>query len=181
MSSLQITLRDIPASPVLDALIRKKYDKLTMYYKPITSCHVVVEHTQKHKHQGKIYHVRIDVIVPGKQLVVTQKNHENIYIALRESFNAVMRQLEEHARKRHGRVKTHNHIMHGYVARLIESDGYGFIEGIDGNEYYFSITNVSHPTFDQLMIGDEVKYTPEPTKDGRHAQHVVRQKQVVIH
>lgn len=176
MLPLQLTLRDVPASATLEETIRKKVEKLNLFYKRIISCHVVVEYAQKHKHQGKEYNIRIDLTVPGKELVVTQKRNEDVYIALRDSFNAAIRQLEEHSRKRHGHVKSHNHIMHGHVVRVLPDEGYGFIEGEDGNEYYFSITNVAHPEFARLSIGDAVKYTPEPTQEGRHAQHVVRQK-----
>jgi hypothetical protein len=38
------------------------------------------------------------------------------------------------------------------------------------------MTNVSHPLFEQLSVGDAVEYTPEATKDGLHAQHIVRER-----
>jgi cold shock CspA family protein len=66
--------------------------------------------------------------------------------------------------------------MHGYVARIIPDEGYGFIEGTDGHEYYFSMTNMSYPEFEQLMIGDAVEYFPETLKQGRQAQHVIKER-----
>jgi ribosomal subunit interface protein len=172
---VQITIRDIPFSPALETLIRKRTEKLNQYYDRINSCRVVVELPQKHKHQGKIYNVRIDITVPGrKKLVATRKHDEDVYVAIRDAFDAIARQLEEHARKRHGRVKTHDDEVHGHVVRIISEEGYGFIEGLDGNEYYFSLTNVSYPSFNQLLIGDAVTFRVEMLNDGRQAQHITR-------
>ena len=176
MTAVQITIRDIPGSPALEQLIRKKVDKLSHYCNRINSCRVVVEQSQKHKHQGKLFNVRIDLTVPGKELVVTHKVNQDIYIAIREAFNAAGRQLEEHSRKRHGRVKTHADLQHGHVARMVEKEGYGFIEGVDGNEYYFSMTNVSYPKFNQLAIGDAVEFTSKALRDGQQAHHIVKEK-----
>ena len=61
-----------------------------------------------------------------------------------DAFNAVFRQLEQHSRRRHGHVKKHCDVLHGRIARLMQAQGYGFIEGTDGNEYYFSITNAPY-------------------------------------
>lgn len=176
MLPIQITIRDIPGSAALESHIRSKSSKLKQFYDRMTSCRIVVEFEQKHKHRGKLYNVRIDVTVPGKELVVTKKSSEDLYVAIRDSFNALIRQLENHSHKRHGRVKSHNDVMHGHVARLREDEGYGFIEGRDGNEYYFSVTNVKHPGFERLMIGDAVEYIAEPIKDGWQACHIVRER-----
>lgn len=176
MSPVQITIRGIPFSLALEAHIRQRTEKLNRFYDRINSCRIVVELSQKHKHQGKLYNARIDITVPGKELVVTRKTDEDVYVAIRDSFNAIVRQLDEHSRKRHGRVKTHNGVMHGHVARIIPGQGYGFIEGVDGNEYYFSITNVSYPNFQQLAIGDAVEYIAETISDGRQAQHVIKER-----
>jgi|SRR5579885_637772 ribosomal subunit interface protein len=176
MLPVQITIRDISISPALETHIRKRAEKLNRFYDRISSCRVVVELPQKHKHQGKLYNVRIDITVPGKELVVTRKCDEDVYVAIRDAFDAIVRQLEEHSRKRHGRIKTHTDVMHGHVARMNTKEGYGFIEGVDGNEYYFSITNVSYPKFAQLCIGDAVEYIAETLNDGRQAQHVIKER-----
>lgn len=176
MLPVQITIRDIPGSPALESHIRSKTNKLKQFYDRMISCRIVVEFEQKHKHRGKLYNVRIDVGVPGKELVVTRKSNEDVYIAIRDAFSALIRQLENHSHKRHGRVKTHTDVMHGHIARLREDEGYGFIEGMDGIEYYFSVTNVRYPGFERLMIGDAVEYIPEPVNDGWQACHVVRER-----
>lgn len=176
MLPVQITVRDVPASPVLESHVRKRVEKLSRFYDRIMSCRVVIELSQKHKHQGKLFNVRIALTVPGKEFAVTRKADQDIYIAIREAFKALERQLEEHSRKRHGQVKTHQDVLHGHVVRIIQEEGYGFIEGVDGNEYYFSTTNVAYPNFTQLAIGDAVEYIAEPFNDGWHAHRIVKER-----
>jgi ribosomal subunit interface protein len=178
MLPTQITIRNISASQPLETHIRHKVEKLQHFYDRISSCRVVVEKSQKHKHQGKLFNVRIDVTVPGKELVVTHKHDEDAYIAIRDAFEAIERRLEEYAKKRHGRrVKIHDDVLHGlrgHIARMLPDQGYGFIAGMDGNEYYFNNTNVSHPDFHKLMIGDAVGYIGQLFNDGWQANRVTK-------
>ena len=104
---LQITLRGVDHSDALESHIREKAEKLETFFDRIISCRVVVEQPHQHKHQGKAFNVRIDVGVPGREVVVNRDNHEDVYVALRDGFDAVKRQLEDHARKARGEVKTH--------------------------------------------------------------------------
>lgn len=174
MIPLQCTIRDMTHSDALQAIIRKKAEKLKTFNNRLTSCRVVIDIPQKHKHRGKLFNIRIDVTVPGKELVSTRKTSEDVYIAIREGFNAICRQLEDHSRRRHGHVKSHNHVKHGFVTRIVAEEGYGFIEDLLGDQYYFSMTNASHPSFNKLMVGDAVEFYPESMSGGLQANHVVR-------
>ena len=104
---LQITIRDIEHSDVLDAHIRDKVKKLDEFFDRIISCRVVVELPHKHHHQGKQFNVRIDIGVPGSEIVVNRDHHEDIYVALRDAFDIAKRQLEDYARKMRGDTKSH--------------------------------------------------------------------------
>lgn len=104
---LQITCRNIEHSEALEAHIRNKMEKLEEFFKHITSCHVVVEVPHKHQHQGRRFNVRIDIGVPGNEIVVTHELADDVFVALRDAFNAAKRQLEDYARKLRGDVKTH--------------------------------------------------------------------------
>lgn len=172
MLPVQVTIRDIPSSVALEVLIRKRAEKLKQFHHNIINCRAVLEVPQKHKHQGKLFNVRIDVTVPGKKIVSTYKYNQDVYVAIRDSFEAIERQLEEHVRKRKGNVKTHQEMLRGRITRLKPQEGFGFIEDIDGNEYYFSITNVAHPKFNQLVVGDTVEYVGITENDGHQAHHV---------
>jgi len=99
---LQITIRDVDASEAVETRIREKAAELERFYSHIMSCRVVVEVPGKHKHQGKAFNVRIDIGVPGSEIVVNRDQHEDVYVALRDAFDAAKRQLEDYARTQRG-------------------------------------------------------------------------------
>jgi ribosomal subunit interface protein len=134
---LEITFRNVPPSPALEADIREKAAKLEAFYARITSARVVVETPHRQHRQGKLFHVRIHVHVPGRELVVSRQPaahqaYEDVYVAIRDAFDDARRQLEDYARETRGVVKTHSPSAHGRVVRLHAEDGYGFIETADG-------------------------------------------------
>ena len=104
---LQVTFRDMPPSEAVETRIREKADKLGRFYDRIIHCRVVIEMPQRHKHQGKLHCVRIDLSVPGAELVANHAQDEDVYIALRDAFDAITRQMEDWARRQRGEVKTH--------------------------------------------------------------------------
>ncbi|OGT45842.1 MAG: ribosomal subunit interface protein [Gammaproteobacteria bacterium RIFCSPHIGHO2_12_FULL_41_20] len=176
MLAVQITTRDMFVSPALEDHLHKKAEKLNRYFDRITQCHVVIEVVQKHQHQGKLFNVRIDLLVPGKELVANHKCNTDVYVAIRDAFNAIQRQLESYARKLHGRVKKHEEYMHGTIIKLFSEEGYGFIQGMNGDEYYFGMTNIAHPTFDQLIIGDTVRFIAETSNEGCQARRIKKDR-----
>lgn len=173
MQPIQITIRDFPNSIVLENHIREKAQKMEQYYSRINSCRIVITMPQKHKHQGKLYCVAIDLTVPGKELVVNRKKDEDVYIAIRDAFSAVERQLESYAKKRRGDVKTHEMEDHGVIRRIVAGEDFGFInDDLDGTELFFSKSNVTHPHFSQLKEGDRVSFLKMPASDGWQAHRV---------
>jgi ribosomal subunit interface protein len=102
---IQITFHEIPHSEALEARIREKADKLENFYPRITSCRVVVEERDRHHHQGKQFCVRVDVRVPEHEIVVNRDHSEDVFVAVRDAFDAARRQLEDIARMQRGEVK----------------------------------------------------------------------------
>ncbi len=70
MLPLQISARNITLSPELEADIRERAERLRLYYDRIMGCRVMVEVPQRRRHDGILYHVRIDITVPGGELVI---------------------------------------------------------------------------------------------------------------
>ena len=169
---LQITLRDIPPSAALEAAINEKAEKLERFYQYVMACRVTVEIPGKHKHKGNEFKVTVDITVPGSEIVINRDHHEDVYVALRDAFDAAKRQLEDYARKQRGEIKAHDEENRGRVARLFAEGNYGFIEGLDGREYYFSADNVVHPTFEQLEPGMSVSFLQAWEGDTPQAKRV---------
>jgi len=169
---VQITIRDMPRSEALEAHIRDSAAKLEEFHERITSCRVTVEQIAQHHQQGRPFRVSVDVRVPGKEIVANRHQHEDVYVALRDAFDAVKRQLEETARLQRGDVKVHEPAQHGEVLRMFREEGHGFIGTTDGRELYFSRENVVHPTFDQLEPGAQVQFIEETGAEGLQAKRV---------
>lgn len=91
---LQVTFRDLPHSPALDEKIRERTARLEALSECITRFRVTLERRHRHKRQGREYSVRIDVRVPEHEIVVSQDHDEDVYVALREAFEAAERQLK---------------------------------------------------------------------------------------
>ncbi len=104
---LQITVRDMEHSDALDEHIRGKVGKLERIYPKLMGCRVVAELHDRHKSQGRHFAVRVGVTAPGREIVVNHQHAEDVYVALREAFDAVKRQLEEFARMQRGDAKRH--------------------------------------------------------------------------
>lgn len=169
---LQITLRNVAHSDALDAHIRERASRLEKSYPRITGCHVVVEVPHKHKHQGNLFNVRLDIKVPGNEIVLSRDLSEDVYVALRDVFDAARRKLEDHARRQRGAVKVHAEPLVGTISRLFLQEGYGFIETDNADEYYFGQENVVTPAFEQLKVGDEVQFIVDLSADAPQAKRV---------
>ena len=95
---VQITMRNIAKSKAVEAAIRGRAGKLDRFHRRIVSCRVVVEIPSRHKQQGKEFVVRLDIKVPGGEIVVNHDHHRDLYVALHEAFQAAQRRLEDNAR-----------------------------------------------------------------------------------
>jgi ribosomal subunit interface protein len=110
---VQITCRGFTCSESIDAKVRAKVDKLEQLCSNITSCRVVIESPHHHQHKGNTYRVSIDVTVPHGEVVVGQHggenhSHEDVYVAIRDAFDAMGRRLKALAERRRGDVKHHD-------------------------------------------------------------------------
>jgi len=160
---VQISFRGVAHSNAVEESIRERAGRLEQFYGRITSCRVMVETPHAHHHKGKLYHVRIDLTVPGAEMVVgrdpaAHHAHEDIYVAIRDAFDAARRQLEDHVRRARGDIKSHEVPPHGRVTKLFPKDGYGIIETPDGREIYFHRNSVVGDAFGHIKIGQEVRF-----------------------
>lgn len=109
---LEILFHGLTHSDAVETKIREKVAKLEQFCDHIVSCRVAIEAKHHHQHQGNLFHVHIDLNVPHKQIVVSRDHHdkqahEDLYVALRDAFDAAKRQLEEYMRIQRGEIKKH--------------------------------------------------------------------------
>ena len=170
---LQITFRNMPHSDAIEAKINEKSGKLDRFFDRVMSCRVVVEESQRRQHQGKLYSVRIDITVPGKELAISKQENEDAYVAVRDAFNAAVRQLDEHGRKKHGEVKTHEEPATGRIVKIFPEADYGYLMTPDSREIYFHRNSVlGDIPLEELKFGAEVSFIEEQGKEGPQAARV---------
>ncbi|KGP63504.1 30S ribosomal protein S30 [Legionella norrlandica] len=161
---IQVTFRNMDPSEAVESKARKLAKKLDSLYDKIMGCRVVIESPHRHHYKGKLYHVRIDVTVPDAELVVSHESsdkhaHEDVYVSLRDAFNAITRQLKSYANQRRGHVKRHkDSIRGGKVLEVCPMADYGYIETYDGRLIRFTGQSVIDYDFDKLEVGDRVRF-----------------------
>ena len=103
---LQITSRDFPLTESAEQLIREKAAKLDSIYDQIMGCRVTVETPHSHQNKGNSFNVKIDLTVPGSEMVIKREENEDLYVAIRDAFDAALRKLKEYsARQKVGKGK----------------------------------------------------------------------------
>ena len=192
---LQVTFRNMKHSEAVDAYIREEVAKLEEFFDQIIGCHVVVEIPHQHHDRGNPFHIRINLEVPGSDLVVNQQPNlhghgvdvgaerlfkelelegrlKDAYVALSDAFKTARRQLQDYVRRHRNEVKIHQETPEARVVRLFNKEGYGFLQTLDGREIYFHRHSVLNDGFDQLDIGTMVLYAEEHGEMGPQASTV---------
>jgi len=175
---LQITFRGITPSEPIETYVRTRADKLERFSDRITGCHVMIETPHLHQQHGYHHRIRIDLVVPGNELVVTRdpaerKGQEDLYSSIDAAFDDAQRLLEDHVRTQRGDVKARETpSRHGHVAKLFSYEGYGFLTTPEGEQIYFHRNSVLHQGFDRLAIGTKVRFVEEPGEQGPQASTV---------
>lgn len=169
---IQITSRDFELTEAIKSEIMEKTGKFTKFYDRITRCRVVVEAPHRHQQDGRLYNVQIYLKVPGTELIVKREPNEDLYVAIRDSFDAAVRKLEDFARRNRGDVKRHDEPPIARITSLFPEMGYGFITTLDNREIYFHENSVVNRDFRHLKEGMEVRFNEEKGEKGPQASSV---------
>jgi cold shock CspA family protein len=161
---LQIAFRDIDPSAAIEARVRAASRKLARFHGRIAGGRVMISAPEKHHHRERVYIVRINLVVPGGTIWINRGSqlnlaHTDVYVAIRDAFDAAARRLEDFVRRHESKVKHHETAPHGVISLLNRDDGYGFIAGVTGDEVYFHRTSVVDDAFSRLRKGAKVRYT----------------------
>ena len=159
---LEIIWHHIERSDALEARIRERVDKLHRYFDHINSVHVSVDMPHRSQHNAHDYHITVEVRVPGTELVVSRdpgdkRAHYDPFIAVRDAFDAMDRQVEAFSQRVRGDVKTLEGPPQGRVVRKFAE--YGFVEMTDGQEIFFAPAAVVQGSFETIEVGQSVELT----------------------
>jgi ribosomal subunit interface protein len=103
---LQIQFLELPQSDAVEAKIRQKFEGLERFCGRILSCHVWVEKPEGHHRKGLLYDVQVRLTVPGEELVIVdQPPEDDVFVAIRNAFEAMRRKLQDYERRHRAKVK----------------------------------------------------------------------------
>jgi cold shock CspA family protein/ribosome-associated translation inhibitor RaiA len=177
----QVSFDDLPVDEQVRDAALEHIESLERLSDRITGCHVVIAQPHRHHRQGRLYSVRIELVVPGTEIVVNREHpqdhaHEDVFVALRDAFRAAERRLEDHVRHVQGAEKAHADRPHGRISQIFPLEGYGFIKTADGRDVYFHRNALSDHDFRMADVGTPVSFTEEEGDDGPQATavHVTR-------
>jgi len=102
MRSTQITLHNMRRSPALSARIRELAERLETHHPEILNCRVAVAQDMAGSRKARAYHVTVRVRVPGRELVASHEHGDDVYVALRDAFEAMRRQVVQAAEAARG-------------------------------------------------------------------------------
>lgn len=169
---LEISSRNVDLSEEMVDLIHEKAAKLDSFHDGIISCRVMVEVPHRSQRKGISYNVRIDLSVPGGEVIVKREPGEDLYVSICNAFDVAERQLKEFAEKQRGDVKRRESKPVGRVVRIFPEDGYGFLENMEGREVYFHENAVLGGKFKDLHVGSLVTYVEREGDEGAQASSV---------
>ena len=154
-ADVQIAFRGMEPSPSVEARVQRRAEDLQQLSDRVTACRVTLEAAHRRHRQGTIYHVSIDLAVPGGKIVVNREPgedhaHEDMHVAVRDAFDAARRQLQDHVRRLDGQTKQHPAPSIGRIARVFAERDHAFLETADGEETYLSRNAAIGGGFDRL-------------------------------
>lgn len=178
-AAFELSFRNMQSSPAIEERVRRLAAKLEDFCDDLMSCRVVVEAPHRHHRRGNLYHVRVDLTVPGEELVASRDPakrhaHQDPYAAVRDAFDAARRQLQEY--KERQRAQNHPPMPDeappdGRIRELHPDEGYGSIESADGRLLHFERSDVLGD-FTTLDIGAAVNFVEQPGDQGPRATAV---------
>lgn len=107
VSDTKVVFRGIDHSQAVAEAVQKRLEKLERFSDEIQSLRVILESPHNHHHKGKVFHVGVEAVIPNHDILVNHDQHdkhahEDIYVAIRDAFNALERRIKSiYEKKRH--------------------------------------------------------------------------------
>jgi ribosomal subunit interface protein len=98
-NEFQIVFHNIDQSAALIENVNKRIEKLQRFTNDIIGGRVVLDSPHNNHHKGKVFSVAVEIHTASREVIVKQGQHdkpahEDIYVAVRDAFNAAERQLK---------------------------------------------------------------------------------------
>lgn len=127
---VHVTFRNMRPHAALEEIVRARAAWLETFHPDIVGCRVLIETPHRHREHGQHVHIRVDLALPGEDVVVNHEPtlhaglrdveerghhkgddvrafHKYAEAAVRAAFSVARRRLQDVARRQRGDVKTH--------------------------------------------------------------------------
>ena len=113
-NEFQVVYHNIDQTEAISEAVQKRIEKLERYCDHIINGRVVLDSPHNNHHKGKVYSVTLEIHTPELEVHVNQDQHDNrahedLYIAIRDAFNAAERQFKS-IDKKHRATPLHQEI-----------------------------------------------------------------------
>ena len=110
-----VSFRDMTSSVAVEEYARSKAGRLARFCGEIQHCRVLIEVPQRRHHQGRRYHVRVEVAVAGGDLVVSTNDdaQEALLACIDTAFASAQRLVTEYASRRRRELRGDNASVRG--------------------------------------------------------------------
>ena len=158
----QITFKNIDHSDAVESRILERIEDLEKVSDRITGCQVRVRAPHKRHRKGTQFIIDIDVLTPSGSVHIGREpgdnfSHEDIYVSIRDAFNAAERKLRKLKERKKGRPEVLSKPIQGQIEVLNQEEGFGQIATNDGRLIYFHNNSLVSGKFSDLAIGDVVE------------------------
>jgi hypothetical protein len=112
-AAVEIDFQGMAADEVLRQLIMKHIANLEDRFGEITWCRIAVKAPSEHHRKGGLYEIALHIILPHGRAVdvartaTVDERYADPAFAVNDAFKRALRRLGEQARRRQGKVKTH--------------------------------------------------------------------------
>ena len=104
---VRVSYIGMQASDALTAKALQNVARLRTHYPDLHTCHVRIQLDHKHQRQGRPFTVTISASLTDMHLGVDRVHKEDVYVALRDAFDALKHQIAHVVSRRRGEVKAH--------------------------------------------------------------------------
>lgn len=98
-NEFQVVYHNIDQTDAISEAVQKRITKLERFCDQIINGRVVLDCPHNNHHKGKVYSVSLEIHTSSREVRVNQEQHDNhahedLYVAIRDAFNAAERQLK---------------------------------------------------------------------------------------
>lgn len=169
-----ISWHNLDRSDAMEDLVHKRLAAVEQFCPGLIGARVVISAPQNRRHTARGVDVRIHLDLPGPDVDVAKsvrQGHadDDLTLAINRAFGA----LEERLKKARQRmdpqaVKAHPAVLHSEIVEL-DALGFGYLRGDDGQEVYFQKDSLVSGDWDQLSLGDRLRFREMDGDKGPYA------------